>query len=150
MVARTILAAVMLAATALAAQEDQTVYFQLLGSAGTYSLNYERRIGPNFGPVAFTLSAGLSAFNNAAVYDAPILGRLLLGRRNQLEAGIGLEPELYHGAYGSEYQTLLIAALGYRHFFKHGFMLGLAFTPIVETRPWFIYPNIGINIGWRI
>jgi hypothetical protein len=64
-------------------QADNIGYLQLLGPAGSYSLNYERGLPFTAGPLHFAASVGASIYNNTVV-DLPIMAHVVLGRRHQL------------------------------------------------------------------
>jgi len=131
----------------VAAQPTHTIYFQLLGAAGRYSLNYEQILPINAGMVGFSASAGASVDNNTVI-DIPILLQAQIGARNQLLAGVGAEPEWYVGSGTSDYQTLLFGSIGYRHCFKMGLILGIAVIPLYEIETKSVYTSLGLNIGW--
>ena len=143
-----ILLLLLLVVSSIFSQPKHAVYLQLLGPAGWYSLNYEQQLPVRVGPVGFAASAGVSIYNNTTL-DLPILFQAQIGLKNQLHIGMGAEPEWYISREGSDYQTLLIGSIGYRHIFKTGFLLGIAFTPVYEINSRFFFPGAGLIVGWN-
>ena len=129
------------------AESNNIGYLQLLGPAGTYSINYERGLPFIAGPVHFSVGIGASVSNNTVI-DVPLMAHAILGRRHQFEIGAGLEPEWFMRKNISDYQSIIIGSAGYRYCFKNNVMLGLAFMPMYETTTKFYYSGLGFNAGY--
>jgi hypothetical protein len=109
-----------------------SVYAELGGPAGLYSLNADHIIWEPLPWLKVAPGIGLSVFNNT-VLDVPVRVSTLWGKRaNFLELGLGAEAEWY-GSYSSlpEFQTIYFAKFGYRYQANQGGMqLQLALTPL--------------------
>lgn len=116
-------------APALDVPTQNAFYFELLGNAGAYSVNYERLIvlGP---PVSFRGRIGASFFGGGfnfpllLQFSNPLLGPVEL----EWGGGTTLLPDMSQGEVDNEWTALL----GFRYGNIDGLLLRLGYTPFLR------------------
>jgi hypothetical protein len=155
----------------------KSVFLELLGNGGLYSVNYDMRTERNRRN-GWGFKAGLSYFSLSAtdnigtsnlkiqLLTAPITLNYLFGKRKGFfELGLGATPinfrlngrtlsdtELNNYVFeqGNIYVNTLIghAVIGYRHIpLKKGIMYRVSFTPFITTRPLTFF--VGFSVGYQ-
>ena len=120
-----------------------SIYAELGGPAGLYSLNFDRIVWAPLPWLKVAPGIGLSVYNNT-VADFPIRISALLGpKSHHFELGLGAEPEFYwNKKYSSEYQTIYFGKIGYRYQqMQGGLQFQFAVTPMY-------YAGSDWNTGW--
>lgn len=126
------------------------VYVELLGSAGLYSVNYDRLLSDHVSArvgVMFVGGVDIENGDKAGVLLAPVVASYLVGGgSNQLEAGLGFglasaaidDDELGEAAGAGFYGT---GVVGFRHQPRDGgFVFRVGLTPLFTADtfvPWF-------------
>lgn len=129
-------------------KNHNNIFFELCGSAGLYSINYEHMVFNlnNAGMFGFRIGFAFYLGKNISM-DIPVMLTLVLGSTHMFELGIGIDPKLN---FGDNVQAMpsFVCAIGYRFSPKEG---GLSYR-IVYT-PYFNHINlltlcwIGLSIG---
>jgi hypothetical protein len=151
------------------ARAKNTIYTEIIGNAGSLSLNYDRIIYCKKMFVSVSVGAGMMPINisNGLVYGIPISCNFFMGKRNhhiELSAGMTYHQGMY--GVGKFYTETLFAVVraGYRFqkqnegfFWKAGFtpffpiaeygkITNAEFAPTIYNLP--IIPLAGISFGY--
>lgn len=144
-------------------QEDiakTSVYLEILGNGGVYSLNVERKLGSNFygrvGVGSWT-SENFLDFGESSFVTFPVMGNMLFGNgSNKLEIGAGFlfGSHSFESAFGEENDRKntifsLTGVAGYRyHHPAGGFMARVGLTPFLDlTGDENAYPDTGLFLS---
>ena len=134
-----------------------SVYIELLGNGGLYSLNYDRKITDNV-----SARVGLMAFGGESIEGdriglslVPLMANYLVGQGNhRLELGGG--PVVAYAAGNikedgigefSDFGMIGTATFGYRYQpLQGGFNFRLGFTPLFSSSD--VAPSFGVSFGY--
>jgi hypothetical protein len=145
-----------------------SVYLELLGNGGPYSVNFERRVSERIALRAgFASWSGISIFPERSLTAFPVLASFLPGSRDhraEVGAGVlvGRQTVRHGGFFGSTYESStvvnLTATLGYRYqrpagrfVFRAGFTPFYSLSPRDEARAYpdkGLSPSVGVSFGY--
>ncbi|MBC3795113.1 hypothetical protein [Spirosoma utsteinense] len=140
-------------------KKQNTLYFELLGSGGLYSLNYER-VFTNFSKINYGFRVGGSFWNRERPnINSIVEGLIITGSKNHhLDLGMGLNigsgPNSDFSNYVSQFHIYMVPRLSYR--FQRptgGSVVRLGLTPFVALTKktpdrFYTYPlYVGISVG---
>ncbi len=142
-------------------QEDvakTSIYFELLGNGGAYSLNVERKLTSNFyGRIGFASWSSDLFFEETSIVTFPVMGNMLFGAGvNKLEIGGGvlLGSYKYKSVFGEENDRSnkifnLTGVVGYRYQKPEGGFMGrVGLTPFLDlTGDEDAYPDTGFFLS---
>jgi hypothetical protein len=138
-------------------------YIEIFGNAGIFSVNCEPRVVGNF---FIRVGLGLNEANNPdstntfplIVPDVLLIPNYLFPLSDDLimECGIGAvalfnshhnkDWLFWNKGYNSSF--CVTGRLGIRYAHHNGSVLGIAFTPFIDTKPWAIFNFFGIIAGF--
>jgi hypothetical protein len=126
------------------------IYIEFLGSAGMYSVNFERILAAPVKWVQISTGIGISVYNNTT-YDLPLHTSILIGpRSSRLELGAGIQPEMYYYTDdASESQLIWFNRIGYRYQRRQGgFHFQCGITPVYYPKNNWKSSWFGLGLGW--
>ncbi len=148
---------IVLSCSAFPQSHPNSVYVELLGNGGLYSINYDRlfteTIGGRIGFMYFSSDRGLIILTDVELFLFPVMLNFFLGSGNhRLELGVGpVFGTASAGIFGSETTSgsgiFGTAVIGYRYqSTRGGLVFKIGFTPLIgagEFKPWG-----GMSIGF--
>ncbi len=147
----------LLSSHVLAADEESgpgapnSLYFELGGNGGLYSVNYDRRLDDHWVMRVGISWMDLCVFSCAQVTTVPLAVSYLIGPGSHLfEVGMGVTPFIRsRGGEGPELLAYGVPMAGYRYQPRHGgFSFRAMATPLVrpgEREP--VLPWFGLSFG---
>jgi hypothetical protein len=126
-----------------------TVYVELLGNAGLYSVNYDRLLSPS---VSGRVGAMFISYGEVGVTLVPVMVNYLRGNNHKVELGVGpvfIIASADFDGFGSLESAGVggTATFGYRYQpKKRGFNFRVGFTPIVFGGE--VFPSGGLSVGF--
>jgi len=136
-------------------QHPNSIYLELMGSGGLYSLNYDRMFTPNIGGRIgfsyFSFTSDNFFFPSVDMYMFPISLNYFAGEGNsKFEIGSGVTIVTgtadWFGVKGSGSAIAGIFNIGYRYQQSEGgFLFRIGLTPILSSTG--IHPWGGLSIG---
>lgn len=134
---------------------SQAIYAELLGTAGFYSINYDRRFKASEKNNGLGIRAGVGYFDN--IWYVPVQLNYLIGKNHFLELGIGTrfataEFDFGNGRY-SGFNTSLVGSTKYRyqsknkHFFlSAGLDVFITGEPFNRSSP--VWPSAALGFAF--
>jgi len=150
---------IVLSCPAFSQSKPNSIYLELLGNGGFYSVNYDRQFSDDFGArIGFMYVEDFLFFTDVKILLIPITLNYLIGSgNNKLELGggplIGFESGrdsflgLSEGEKSSGSRIGATATIGYRYQKSDGgFLFRIGFTPLFTSEG--ILPWAGISLGF--
>ncbi len=132
-----------------------SVYLELLGNAGIYSVNYDRLLSPTasgrIGVMLFSVNGRSPNGGNVTVTLVPVMVNYLKGNNHKFEVGVGPLFAFASGKFDEigfeESGVGGTATIGYRYQpQKGGFNFRVGFTPIFASGG--VLPLVGVSFGF--
>lgn len=133
-----------------------SIFLELLGNGGLYSVNYERRFKPNlYGRIGFCSFKSidlLSPENGDRITTIPVMITYFTGQRvHHFEMGGGMLFGIINEKNGLNTIIDLTAFLGYRYQAPgNGILIRIGFTPFLSLDKTANYPDKGLFLSGGI
>lgn len=125
------------------------VFLELLGSAGVYSINYERMVFNiiDLGMLGIRIGFSLHVGDNVSL-DLPVMLVMCLGSEHIIELGLGFDPK-FNFADNVQLLTTFLSAVGYRFSpLDGGLTYRITFTPFFHPVDAAFFPWFGLSVGY--
>ncbi len=130
-------------------RRPNSIYVEMAGVAGNYSVNYDRILGNINHWLHYSAGGGCSVWNNTVV-NFPLHILMMAGpKSHNLELGLGGLPELYFSHYGNDQSFLLFYSFGYRYQKPDGkIRMNITVSPMSQPSIKWNTTAVGIGAGY--